>query len=324
VSNRSHIVAKPRAVVVARGKRRHKITVAPGDDTRHIICGGSGKDVIEGGRGDDILVGGPGKDRIDGGRGSDLVVGDIYNRGGNAIGKAASDTLYGGKGNEVIVGDNLASGDATGGKRDQIGGNIGGETIVGDSAVTGRGTAKGGADDWAAAMQGDDLVIGDSFSPRGKAIGGGDDILDHALESVLMIGDSATLTGTAIGGGHDRMHGSTGGDFHKRCRRCNNRMYGDSYALTRKGADRGRGNDLLTAGLGDDTYLDGQGSHPAGGGRGKTLCAGNTYGRNVAVDCAVYKRIQHVRSVPAPPPRMRQLRRRYGAWWPFRIGSPRP
>jgi len=324
VSRKSHIVAKPHAVVVARGARDHKITVAQGDHTGHVICGGAGDDAIEGGVGGDILVGGPGNDRIDGRRGPDLIVGDNYKADGDAIGQTGRDArLYGGRGNEVIIGDNLASGDATGGKPDRLGGNVGSETIVGDSAVTGSGTASGGADDWLAGMQGDDLVIGDSFSRDGNATGGGDDELNHALDSVIMIGDSATLTGTASGGGHDDLHGSTGGDFHQPCNGCDNRLYGDSYALTTDGSDSGAGNDLLTSGLGDQTYLDGQGSDPDGGGRGKTLCAGNTDGKNVAVACAVYRHIQHVRKVPEPPPPLSQLGR-YGAWWPFRVASPRP
>ena len=323
VSSKSRIVAKPHAVVVARGKRGQTIKAEQGDRTRHIICGGSGNDKIDGGVGDDILVGGPGNDQILSRRGADLLVGDGYSRAGDAIGETGRDKLYGGQGNEVIVGDNLAGGDAAGGKRDRLGGNIGAETIIGDSAVTGSGTASGGADDWVAAMQGDDLVIGDSFSPRGVANGGGDDVLNHALDDVLMIGDSATLAGTASGGGNDTLHGATGGDYYEKCRGCDNRLYGDSYALTSDGVDWGKGNDLLTAGLGDNTYLDGQGSNPGGGGRGKTLCAGNSDGHNVAAACAVYRRIQHVRSFPEPPPPKWQLKR-YGAWWPFRIGSPRP
>ena len=323
VSHKSRIVAKPHAVLVARGKRSHKIRVKLGDRTRHIICGASGDDDIEGGIGNDILVGGPGNDRIYGRRGSELIVGDRYRRGGDAVGKTGRDTIFGGQGNEVIVGDNLAGDDADGGKRDRLGGNVGAETIIGDSAVTGSGTASGGADDWVAAMQGDDFVIGDSYSPRGAARGGGDDDLNHALEDVLMIGDSATLAGTASGGGNDKLHGATGGDYYEKCRGCNNRLYGDSYALTTDGSDSGRGNDLLTAGYGDYTYLDGQGSDPGGGGRGKTLCAGNSDGHNVAAACAVYQRIQQVRRVPEPPPPKWQLKR-YGAWWPFRIGNPRP
>ncbi len=323
VSSKSRIVAKPHAVLVARGKRGQTIKVAQGDRTRHIICGGAGNDRMEGGVGDDILVGGKGNDQVFSRRGADLLVGDGYSRAGDAIGETGRDKLYGGQGNEVIIGDNLAGGDATGAKPDRLGGNIGAETIIGDNAVTSSGTARGGADDWVAAMQGDDLVIGDSFSPRGVANGGGDDVLNHALDSVLMIGDSATLAGTASGGGNDKLHGATGGDYFEKCRGCDNRLYGDSYALKSEGADFGKGNDLLTAGLGDNTYLDGQGSTPGGGGRGKTLCAGNSDGHNVAAACAVYRRIQVVRSFPEPPPPMWQLKR-YGAWWPIRIGSPRP
>jgi Ca2+-binding RTX toxin-like protein len=294
-----------------------------GDHSNHIICGGRGDDTIDAGPGRDTLIGRPGNDLIKGHSGNDLIVGDKYNPNGNAIGDTGRDELYGGRGNEVIIGDNLASGDATRGKPDGLHGNTGAETIVGDSAVTGSGTANGGAHDWVAAMRGDDLVIGDSFSRGGTAIGGGDDVLNHALRSTLMIGDSATLTGDASGGGNDALHSASGGDFHQRCRNCDSRLYGDSYALTTMGTDRGRGNDLLTGGLGDNTYLDGQGSDPAAGGRGKTLCAGNPDGHNVAVDCAVYKHIQRVLEVPQPPPARSELRR-YGAWWPFRSTSPRP
>ena len=108
ISSKSRIVAKPHAVLVARGKRSHKIRVQQGDRTRHIICGASGDDDIEGGVGDDILVGGPGNDRIYSRRGAELIVGDRYSRGGDAVGKTGRDTLYGGQGNEVIIGDNLS------------------------------------------------------------------------------------------------------------------------------------------------------------------------------------------------------------------------
>ena len=258
----SRIVAKPRAVLVARGKRNNTVKVKQGDRTRHIICAGAGNDEVEGGVGDDILVSGPGSDQAFSRRGADLLVGDGYSRTGDALGHTGRDKLYGGRGNEVIVGDNLAGGDATGAKPDRLGGSVSAETIVGDSRVTGSGTASGGADDWVAAMQGDDLVIGDSFSPRGIVNEGGDDILNHALDSVLMIGDSATFAGTASGG-NDSLHGATGGDYYEKCRGCDNRLYGDSYALTSDGVDFGNGNDLLTAGLGDNTYMDGQGSDPA-------------------------------------------------------------
>ena len=323
ISSKSRIVPKPHAVVFARGKRDNTIKVAKGDRTRHIICGGSGRDNIEGGRGDEILVGGPGTDRVFSRRGNDLIVGDSYSRTGDATGRTGRDTLYGGRGWEVIVGDNLGAGDATGGSRDRLGGNVGRETIIGDSAVTGSGTASGGADDWVAAMEGGALVIGDSFSPRGDANGGGDDLLNHALNSVLMIGDSATLTGTARGGGNDELHGSTGGDFHKRCRGCHDRLYGDSYALTGDGDEWGRGNDLLTADEADHTYMDGQGSEPGAGHHGRTLCAGHSHGETVATACDVYLRIQQVRRAPEPPPPRWRLKR-YGAWWPVLKASPRP
>jgi hypothetical protein len=320
VSHRARIVAKPHAVVFARGARDHTITVGKGDKTNHIICGGVGNDAIEGGNGRDILVGKPGNDGIYGRHGNDLILGDSYNPDGNALGDTGRDKPFGGAGNDVLIGDNLASGNASGAKPDELGGHNGSDTIIGDNAATGGGTVSGGADDWVAAMQGDDLVIGDSFSPQGAAIGGGDDVLNHALGSGLMIGDSATLTGTASGGGNDALHGMTGGDFHQECHRCHNRLYGDSYALAAGGAYQGTGNDLLTAGLADNTYLDGEGSNPDGSGRGKDLCAGKADGNTVAVRCAVYRRVWKVLKIQEPPPTMTS----YGARWPGRSSSPRP
>ena len=86
----TYIVAKPHAVLVARGSRDHKIVVRRGDHTRHVICGGPGNDEIEGGAGDDILVGGPGNDSIKSGPGKNLVVGDNFNPHGGAVGSAGA------------------------------------------------------------------------------------------------------------------------------------------------------------------------------------------------------------------------------------------
>jgi RTX calcium-binding nonapeptide repeat (4 copies) len=318
VSHSAHIVAKPHGVVVALGARSHKITVARGDKTSHSICGGPGDDTIDGGNGRDILVGGPGNDSLYGRHANDLIVGDNYNPKGDALGHTGRDRLYGGSGNETMIGDNLASGNATGAKPDRLSGHVGAETIIGDSAVTGSGTASGGAADWVAAEAGDDLVIADSFSPGGTAIGGGDDVLNHALGSALMIGDSGTLTGNASGGGNDSIHGMTGGDDHVQCHNCDNRDYGDSYALRAGGTDQGSGNDLLTAGLADNAYLDGGGSDPGGGGRGKDLCAGKAGGHTVAVRCALYRRIWKVADKASPS------LANYGSKWPGRSSSPRP
>jgi hypothetical protein len=110
----------------------------------------------------------------------------------------------------------------------------------------------------------------------------------------------------------------TGGDNHRRCDTCDQHLYGDSFALTNKGTHAGTGNDLLTAGLSGKSYLDGMGSDPGGGGRGKTLCAGNQFGDNSAINCAVYKDIQHILKHEQPPPPLKQ----FGADWPARSTSP--
>ena len=274
MSHRSHIVAKPHAVVAALGKRRHRITVFTNDKTSHVICGGPGADEIYGGRGRRHLVGGRGKDGLKGGPGRNLLVGDNYHPHGNAVGHTAHDKLIGGRGRDVLVG----------------------------------------------AAKGDDLTFGDSFSRCGAAIGGGDTINDGPGAD-LDIGDSATLTGKASGGGNDTIHGADGGDANARCapHTCDDRLYGDSYALSTKARHRGTGNDLLAGDQGDN-YLDGLGSKPGGGGRGKTLCAGNNTGHNVAIHCAVYKDVQKVLETPEPPPPLKG----YGAPWPGRTGSPEP
>lgn len=319
----TYIVAKPHAVLVARGTRDHKIVVKRGDHTRHVICGGPGNDEIQGGAGDDILIGGAGNDFIKSGPGKNLVVGDNYNLHGDAIGSTGRDKLIGGSGRDVIVGDNLGSGGASGGKHDHIEGKNGSDTLIGDDAVTGCGTAVGGGEDILSGAHGNDFLVGDSFSLCGTAIGGGADVLNSGHGSVLMIGDSASLKGTANGGGNDALHGATGGDHGQRCKGCKSRLYGDSYALTSEGRYAGAGNDLLTAGLGHHTYLDGMGSNPGKGGRGDTLCAGNRVGHTVAAQCDRYLHVQDVLKHPelTPP---RSTLRRYGNRWPLRGTSPRP
>ena len=108
----TYIVAKPHAVLVARGTRYDKIVVRRGDHTRHVICGGPGNDEIQGGAGDDIPDRRtPGNDFIKSGPGKNLVVGATnYNPAGAAIAPGGRDKLIGGSGRDVIVGDNLASG----------------------------------------------------------------------------------------------------------------------------------------------------------------------------------------------------------------------
>ena len=321
VSHKSHIVAKPHAAVVALGKRDHKITVFKNDRTNHIICGGPGNDEIDGGRGDDVLVGGSGKDTIKGGPGQNLIVGDNYNRHGNAIGHVGRDRLIGGRGREVIIGDNLASRGARGATPDRIESKAGNDTIVGDSAVTGCGKARGGGADKIGAAQGDDLTIGDSYSRCGNAIGGGNNTINDGPGADLDVGNAATVTGKAKGGGNNTIHGADGGDTNAKCapRACDDRLYGDSYAFSQRGTYHGTGNSLLAGDQGDN-YLDGMGSKPGGGGRGKTLCAGNRTGHNTAIHCAVYKDIQKVLKRPEPPPPLTK----YGAPWPGRQSSPQP
>ena len=79
------------------------IYTAPYDQTRNLVIGTSGNDVIYGGSGDDCICGGDGNDTINGRRGNDKING---NRGDDIIrGGKDQDIIRGGKGNDDLYGD---------------------------------------------------------------------------------------------------------------------------------------------------------------------------------------------------------------------------
>ena len=104
------LVAKPHAVVDARGGN-DRIIVARGDQTKHVICGGSGNDTIKDRNGNDVLIGGPGDDAIYGKHGADVIIGDNANPNGDESEATGSDYLVGGTNRDFMVGDNYASGE---------------------------------------------------------------------------------------------------------------------------------------------------------------------------------------------------------------------
>jgi len=71
----------------------------PGDD---VLCGLGGNDELIGKRGDDILYGGDGRDLLDGGHGNDVLVGGANNDHG--FGGNGNDRFLGGKGNDYGYG----------------------------------------------------------------------------------------------------------------------------------------------------------------------------------------------------------------------------
>jgi len=82
-------------VVINGGNGNDKITVEDAVFVGVQANGGNGKDVIDGGGGNDTLSGGNGKDSIDGAAGDDEI------HGGNG-----ADNLQGGIGTDVVTGDN--------------------------------------------------------------------------------------------------------------------------------------------------------------------------------------------------------------------------
>ena len=85
-----------------------------------IVCGGAGRDKILGADSSEKLIGGRGSDYLEGDRGNDLLVGDQFNPFGDAKRRVGRDSISGGEGRDHIVGDNLARGDATGGRHDEV------------------------------------------------------------------------------------------------------------------------------------------------------------------------------------------------------------
>lgn len=298
------IVAKPHAVVVARGGN-DKITVGTGDSTKHIICGGPGDDQMKGGTGDDMLIGGPGDDVIQGGNGADLVVGDNAGPGGDVSGKTGKDDLNGSGGGDFMVGDNYTvTGNASSASPDDLQASSGNDIVIGDSASL-KGNATGGANDRMGGASGDDVVIGDSYAPRGTAQGGGDDDVNGGPGKDLQVGDSYTKTGTASGGGQDKVHASDGGDANATCapHTCDDVLYGDNFAAScglkwvSCSATSGGGVDLLNGDQGDDFMNGGPPDDPSLRGKGDK-CAGGT-GDDTSTRCEYdYPDVEHV--IPYP------------------------
>jgi hypothetical protein len=287
------IVAKPGAVVVARGGN-DTIKVATGDHSGHVICGGAGDDYVKAIGGDDTVVGGPGNDELHSGNGDDLAVGDNANPRGNESGATGRDFVGGANGRDFIVGDNYATGDARGGSSEKnLTAGAGRDVVIGDSASVGGGDATGGAGDThLAGASDDDLVVGDSYTVSGVASGGGDDHVDGGPGQDLQVGDNYTKTGTASGGGRDAVQGADGGDAAATCHpanSCADVFYGDNYraacAKSRSVADNAKADvilcenefthggkpDQLTSDQGNDFLNGGLPNPDPGAGSGTTV-----------------------------------------------------
>ncbi len=135
----------------------------------HNLTGGSGRDWLFGGHGDDTIDGGAGNDRIWGGQGNDTINGGAGND--RIWGGHGNDTIDGGDGNDRIKGGH---GDDTidgGAGNDRIWGGHGNDTIDGGD---GNDRIKGG--------RGDDTIDGGAGNDKIKG-GHGNDVVDGGAGS---------------------------------------------------------------------------------------------------------------------------------------------
>lgn len=200
-----------------------------GDDT---LIGGSGKDHIGGGDGndrlfgnggDDLLVGGHGDDLVDAGDGNDKVYGisgeNVINSGSGSdlvYGGTGRDTIHGGTGHDELYGN---------GGDDNVNGGIGNDVLGGHT--------------------GDDTLVGGDGNDKLYGGEGADKLVDAAGQNVLAGGkgnDEATG-----GSGRDTIYGGDGADII--------RGGGENDTLAGQA-----GNDIVYGGNGNDTVLGNNGA----------------------------------------------------------------
>ncbi|MDT3735118.1 MAG: putative Ig domain-containing protein [Denitratisoma sp.] len=225
-----------------------------------------GRDVLEGGAGDDYLRGDGGADLLFGGEGDDVLAGDAdhsrldvrYHGDDELDGGAGNDSLYGqggndvlsgGEGNDTLMGDDASLPAAKHGD-DTLDGGDGDDLLVGAGGAdmlfggAGNDTLAGDADDVAAEYHGTDVLDGGAGEDYLRGYGGNDFLYGGA--------DKDELHGDA---GDDRLEGEDGDDL----------LYGEAGADTLLG---GAGNDGLGGGDGDDWLDGGAGADVMEGGAG--------------------------------------------------------
>ncbi|SPF81099.1 DUF4114 domain-containing protein [Pseudoprimorskyibacter insulae] len=199
------------------------------DESDDVIDGGSGDDVLLGGRGNDLLSGGAGKDTINAGRGDDVASGgddnDVINlEDGNdyASGGNGNDTINGGLGEDVMFGGDGNDALRGGEDNDQLYGDAGNDELHG--------------------AQGNDLLSGGE---------GNDKLFGGVGADTLLGGDgNDTLDG---GTEADVLEGGAGDDF----------LQGGADNDSLSGGD---GVDKIVGGKGSDTISGGAGADQLWGG----------------------------------------------------------
>ncbi len=203
------------------------MTVLPnliGDNTANLLNGTEFADLIRGKGGDDTLNGFGDSDRITGDAGNDLIDGG-----------EGRDKIKGGDGNDTINGG--PSFDTGGQDKDDINGGRGNDQITGGFGDDRINAGSGG--DTVSGDQGDDKIVG----------GGGRDLLDGGIDNDEIHGGGAN--DQIIGGlGNDQIWGDKGADTISGGDG-NDQIYGSGGP----GAGGGKDDDVLTGGLGADSFI---------------------------------------------------------------------
>lgn len=210
---------------------------------KDLLDGGGGNDQLWGEGGDDVVLGGEGSDTLYGDalylpdelHGNDLVDGGAGND--SIFGNAGADKLYGGSGVDLLYG---GSGD------DLLDGGTEDDVLIGEA---GNDRLLGGAGaDQLAGGDGDDQLLG----------GVGDDVLQGDTGTDVLYGDAGADTVDG-GAGDDTLFGGSGDDVLSGGEG-NDLLDGGSGADTMRG---GAGNDtyVLALGYGKDLIEDAQGKN---------------------------------------------------------------
>ncbi|WP_084321173.1 peroxidase family protein [Pseudomonas migulae] len=269
--------------------------VLQGNAQANTLTGGAGNDVLLGLGGSDTLNGLAGADQLFGGTGNDILNGgdddDVLNgEDGNDTlnGGLGADVMNGGAGNDTFVVDNVGDlvNEALGGGTDlvqtgftnyQLGANVENLTYTGASNFTGTGNAlantiTGGV--------GNDLLDGGAGADRMVGGAGNDTyIVDAATDVVVEVGGGGTdtvqtsLASYTLGGNVENLTYTGVGNFAGSGNGLNNVITAGVGNDTLNG---GGGNDTLNGNSGNDTLNGDAGNDQLFGGLGTdTLNGGN-------------------------------------------------
>jgi Ca2+-binding RTX toxin-like protein len=207
-------------------------------DSRTIVDGGGGNDLIIGGAGDDVLMGGAGLDTLFGSAGDDVLTGgddrDII------FGGDGADILYGGLGDDLLNG---------GKHNDVLNGGAGRDALIG-----------GAGDDILYGEEDDDTLLGDA---------GFDLLFGDAGNDVLLGGGGADIL---LGGsGNDYLSGGAGDDIVLHGEDGDDVIEGGAGNDSIEGDT---GNDIISGGVGNDTINAGEDDDIAWGDDGNDVIEG--------------------------------------------------